>query len=131
MSRRERCFSWSAKQSKRVFGRFSTSRDDRFFRLAEQRKCLQLTAGTKENEFFWTTFRVVELCVNVGEFGVTKEPSDDSRTFLQSFQGVNRDCLQLVSGQRHSPSDPVVFDIFVDPFVRVQLGRVGWKEEQF
>jgi len=62
--------------------------------------------------------------VNIGQFGISKESADDARALLEPLQGIDRDGFQLVSGQRYSPGDPVVFDILVDPFVRVQLGSI-------
>lgn len=69
--------------------------------------------------------------MNVGQFGVPEESPNDSRAFLESFQGVHRDGLEFVSGQRHGPSDPVVLDVFVDLFIRVQLGRIGGRKNSF
>ena len=59
--------------------------------------------------------------MDVGQLRVSEESSNDSRALLESFQGLDRDTLQLVSGQGHRPSDSVVFDILVNPFIRVQL----------
>ena len=68
--------------------------------------------------------------MDVGQLRVPEEPADDSGTLLEALQSIDRDCLELVSGQRHGPRDPVVLDVLVDPFVGVQLGRIGRKEEQ-
>jgi len=69
------------------------------------------------------------LCVDVGQFGVSEESANDSGACLESLQCLDRYCLQVVSGQRHGPGDPVVLDVLVDPFVGVQLRRLGRKEE--
>ncbi len=68
--------------------------------------------------------------MDVGQLRVCEESANDSGTLLQSLQSIDRDCLQLISGQRHGPRDPVVLYVLVDPFVRVQLGRIGREKEQ-
>ena len=72
----------------------------------------------------------MESCADVSQLRVPEESADDPGTSLEALQSVEGDCLELVSGQRHSPRDPVVLDILVDPFIGVQLGRIGRKEEQ-
>jgi len=51
----------------------------------------------------------------VGSLRVPEESPDDPGTLLEALQGIEGDCLELVSGQRHGPRDPVVLDILVDP----------------
>lgn len=68
--------------------------------------------------------------MDVGQFRVPEESPDDPGAFLESFQGFDRDGLQFVPGQWHGLRDPVVLDVLVHPFVWVQLGWIGWEEEQ-
>ena len=72
----------------------------------------------------------MESCADVSQLRVPEESPDDPGTHLEALQSIDRDCLELISGQRHGPRDPVVLDVLVDPFIGVQLGRIGRKEEQ-
>ena len=72
----------------------------------------------------------MESCADVGQLRVSEEPTDDPGAPLEALQSIEGDCLELISGQRHGPRDPVVPDVLVDPFIGVQLGRIGRKEEQ-
>ena len=72
----------------------------------------------------------MESCADVSQLRVPEESPDDPGTHLEALQSIDRDCLELISGQRHGPRDPVVLDVLVDPFIGVQLGRIGRKEER-
>jgi len=50
---------------------------------------------------------VVESCADVGQPWVPKESTydPDPGTLLETLQSIDRDCLELISGQRHGPRD--------------------------
>lgn len=72
----------------------------------------------------------MRLSFDIREVGVTKKSPDRFRHFLKSEQRIPGNGSQVTFAHGYGLFDLIVFHVLPDPFVRIKLRGIGWKEEE-